>query len=365
MSKDGDAILSATVTRTVVSGQQGRLHKYLCGVLTAMNLLNFAFQGGFRAFFALIPANTIMVRVRPWNVVTASYFDDGFAMALLNVAVAFVVGRMLERKWRLEYLKFIGATNFATMSVILAIQVFLYATTGVERFLFSPIFGFSAANAACGVALMQIAPDQNCVQSYDALKFKHLPALVVVSSLMCTMAGLTSFVDACLVCLGIFFGWVYLRFFMRFPDSALRGDPRPEFAFKMLFPPPVRPIGALMGNLAWAACRVCGFCKDSDLLGDKAGASQVRETAGGSALPAGDPELGVASNIPSVTVNPVTERRRYLAFKAIDERIEQLRKAQAGAGAGVAGTIQAPTATTEAKTDVGSRQAAKDASKET
>jgi len=110
-----------------------------------------------------------------------------------------------------------------------------------------------------------------------------------------------------------------LRYFMSYPGSSIKGDNSEEFAFKTLFPGYTRPFGALLGNISFALCEMCGFCKVVDTP---------------------DVEMGVTNVKPSVSIPDVpqatseaerqmAERRRQLAFKAINERLEQLKKQQA------------------------------------
>mmetsp|Transcript_43388 Transcript_43388/g.69860 ORF Transcript_43388/g.69860 Transcript_43388/m.69860 type:complete len:254 (+) Transcript_43388:369-1130(+) len=226
---------------------------------------------------------------------------------------------MLERKWGVEFLKLMVAVNLTTMIIVFIIMIGCYATTMSDTFLFSPICGFSAANAAFGVALKQLAPNQKCVASIEQVKFKDIPIIVIGCSLGCYMIGLTEFKDLLLVMFGTYFGWLYLRYFMSYPGSSIKGDNSEEFAFKTLFPGYTRPFGALLGNISFALCEMCGFCKVVDTP---------------------DVEMGVTNVKPSVSIPDVpqatseaerqmAERRRQLAFKAINERLEQLKKQQA------------------------------------
>eukprot|EP00467_Chlorarachnion_reptans_P019604 CAMPEP_0114514590 /NCGR_PEP_ID=MMETSP0109-20121206/16235_1 /TAXON_ID=29199 /ORGANISM="Chlorarachnion reptans, Strain CCCM449" /LENGTH=352 /DNA_ID=CAMNT_0001694641 /DNA_START=39 /DNA_END=1097 /DNA_ORIENTATION=- len=310
----GDAELKATLTKTVVSGNRATLHLYLTAILGLLFLLGLLSPSSAQ-FLAMIPANTAMVHFRIWNLVTAAYYENSLLMGALNIGVALVVGRMLERKWGAEYLKLMVAVNLATMVSIFIIMVACYATTMSDTFLFSPVCGFSAANAAFGVALKQLAPEQNCISSIDAIKFKDIPAVVVACAIACNMLGLTLLKDLLLVIFGTYFGWLYLRYFMAYPGSSLRGDTSEHFAFKMLFPVYVRPIGAMFGNLSFWACEACGFCKVVE-------PPQEVQTSKTSA-----PEL---PDVPETTdaERQVIERRRALAMKAINKRLEELRAAK-------------------------------------
>mmetsp|Transcript_9806 Transcript_9806/g.14727 ORF Transcript_9806/g.14727 Transcript_9806/m.14727 type:complete len:369 (+) Transcript_9806:63-1169(+) len=330
--------LKATLTTRVVKGSTARYHLFLVLGLTVFGMLG-VFVPSSSEYFALVPANTAMVKFRIYNLVTAGYFDTNPIMAIVNTVVALIVGRMLERKWGLEFIKlavisylsvcsniqsmkfklFQAVVNLATMILVFVMMVAFYASTMKDKFLFTPVSGFSAANAAFGVALKQIAPNQNCISSTDKIKFKDLPMIVVAFAVAFFFAGITSFPDLLLVLFGTYFGWLYLRYFMKYPSSSFRGDPKEEFAFKTMFPTPIRPIGAMFGNLSFWMCEAMGFCKVIENV-DSLEENQA-------------PTASVSVPEMPTTVSEVerktAERRRALAYKAISERIEQLKRAAA------------------------------------
>mmetsp|Transcript_9807 Transcript_9807/g.14730 ORF Transcript_9807/g.14730 Transcript_9807/m.14730 type:complete len:349 (+) Transcript_9807:63-1109(+) len=310
--------LKATLTTRVVKGSTARYHLFLVLGLTVFGMLG-VFVPSSSEYFALVPANTAMVKFRIYNLVTAGYFDTNPIMAIVNTVVALIVGRMLERKWGLEFIKLAAVVNLATMILVFVMMVAFYASTMKDKFLFTPVSGFSAANAAFGVALKQIAPNQNCISSTDKIKFKDLPMIVVAFAVAFFFAGITSFPDLLLVLFGTYFGWLYLRYFMKYPSSSFRGDPKEEFAFKTMFPTPIRPIGAMFGNLSFWMCEAMGFCKVIENV-DSLEENQA-------------PTASVSVPEMPTTVSEVerktAERRRALAYKAISERIEQLKRAAA------------------------------------
>ncbi|GAB5360154.1 hypothetical protein AAMO2058_000603200 [Amorphochlora amoebiformis] len=310
--------LQASMTKRVISGSSSKYHMVLVGVLSILFGLGVLVPSS-EKYLALIPANTAIIAFRPWNLFTAAYFETNILMGLLNTSVALIIGRMLERKWGLQFLKLMVIVNSISMFIIFIIMVFFYASTAKESFIFSPVCGFSAANAAFGVALKQLAPNQNCISSINKLKFKDIPMLVVGGSVVCFVLGLTQMKDLLLVVLGTYFGWLYLRYFMKYPNTSGTGDLSEEFAFKMLFPTPIRPIGAMFGNLTFWSCELCGFCKVVDPI-------QLVEKK---------EELNTIPDVPAVSdvERQTAERRRALAVKAINDRIEQLKKAKAAARA--------------------------------
>uniref|UniRef100_A0A7S2X611 Uncharacterized protein n=2 Tax=Lotharella oceanica TaxID=641309 RepID=A0A7S2X611_9EUKA len=188
------------------------------------------------------------------------------------------------------------------------------------KFLLSPVCGFSAANAAFGVALKQLAPNQNCVASFDKIKFKHLPAIVIACAVVCYGVGVTQFKDLLLVVFGTYYGWLYLRYLMLYPGNTIRGDSNEDFAFKTLWPGPLRPIGAMFGNITFGCCEMCGFCKVVD--------GPVVEELPRTAAPSTSIPIPEVPDTVSEAERKQSERRRALAVKAINERIEQLKRAQ-------------------------------------
>ena len=68
---------------------------------------------------------------------------------------------------------------------------------------------------------------------------QHLPITAIVLSIVAWMTvGYGK--ELPLVLWGIFYGWLYLRFFKVDPDSLVVGDPRDDFSFASLFPSPLQ-----------------------------------------------------------------------------------------------------------------------------
>uniref|UniRef100_A0A7S3Z0Y4 Rhomboid-like protein n=1 Tax=Lotharella globosa TaxID=91324 RepID=A0A7S3Z0Y4_9EUKA len=317
-----DPELQATLSTRVIKSPQGKIHVALTACLFLLCLLGVT-KPSSAEYFAMIPFNTAIGKFRAWNLLTSAYYDNSIVMGCINTAVAFIVGRMLERKWKLEFAKFLAVINLATMLTIFIIMVACYASTTDMKFLLSPVCGFSAANAAFGVALKQLAPNQNCVASFDKIKFKHLPAIVIACAVVCYGLGVTQFKDLLLVVFGTYYGWLYLRYFMPYPGNAIRGDSSEEFAFKTLWPGPLRPIGAMFGNITFGCCEMCGFCKVVD--------GPVAEELPRTAIPSTSIPIPEVPDTVSEAERKQSERRRALAVKAINERIEQLKQARSSA----------------------------------
>jgi hypothetical protein len=175
-----------------------------------------------------------------------------------------------------------------------------------QYYLFAKFGGFHGVTAALLVALRQAAPDapvfaslvplsDAAAASADAapacltLRNRHLSGGYVLLTLLLALSsgalhhhiGLYLF-----VLFGTYFGWLYLRFFQPVhvaagaassarggggSDAALRGDPRADFSFASLWPPPLQPAIERLSAPVFACC--CGA--------DAGGADAARSSSGG------------------------------------------------------------------------------------
>ena len=108
---------------------------------------------------------------------------------------------------------------------------------------------------------------------------------------------------------------------MQRPGSSTRGDPSDDFRFATLFPFPIRPLVGPLATLVYLVCSKTGYFKLAPAAGNR---DDIRLPKTAISIPV----------LPETVANPVAERRRALAFKAIDERLAELSRQKEMAAAG-------------------------------
>lgn len=112
---------------------------------------------------------------------------------------------------------------------------------------------------------------------------------------------------------GFLTSWTYLRFYKRvFPDldasqpSSLRGDASETFALAEFFPGPAKPLVATLSNAVFdvlVSLRICTPFSQADISAARGDNNFIQRTAPGGA-------------------RAEAERRRALALKALDQRLQ-------------------------------------------
>jgi hypothetical protein len=140
----------------------------------------------------------------------------------------------------------------------------------------------------------------------------RFPLLHLIMVFILTLTPLYTPAHLLLAFYGSIVSWTYLRFYKcQFPDldrqqEGLRGDRAETFAFAEFFPEPLRPAVTMLSNSVFNVLVSIGLCTPWD-------PSQVQAAQNASIL-------GGRSGASSSRAE--TERRRALALKALDQRLQ-------------------------------------------
>lgn len=181
----------------------------------------------------------------------------------------------------------------------------------------TPIAGAISLQAAFLVAFKNLVPEHT-VSLYKGLvkvRVKHFPFIFLVLN---TISGIVFGTDTALLLgwYGLITTFVYLRFFKYQPDLGTRGDASETFAFATFFPNIAQPaIGAVCDQIYLICCRL----KILKPFSDEAIASgNEQATAREGGLPTA---MSHARGARLMSKQEEAERRRQLALKALDERL--------------------------------------------
>lgn len=273
-------------------------------------------------YLTLVPSKSIFY---PWTILTSTFVEQNTLNFFVNLTAVFLGGRYLERAW--------GSKDFgiavlvgAVVPSLLVIPTyviwgfFMRNTTRAD----TPIAGAITLQAAFLVAFKQLVPEHT-VSFYKVVKIrvKHFPAVFL---LLNTISGIVFGTDTALLLAwyGLVTTWTYLRFFKYQPELGsstgglrLQGDASETFAFATFFPNILQPpIAAICDRIYTFLCSF-NIIKP---FSDEAVASSNEQAAarGDAGLPT---VMNQSRAARGMNKRDEAERRRALALKALDERL--------------------------------------------
>jgi hypothetical protein len=181
------------------------------------------------------------------------------------------------------------------------------------------------------VAFKQLVPEHTVtiLRGLVKMRVKHFPALFL---LLNAVSGFFIGTDAAfnLAWLGFLTSWTYLRFYKRQPDLSgtsthgpgIKGDASETFAFACLFPDVMQPPISFIADRIYSflvALRVCTPFTAEDI----ASGNEQAIARGEAGLPSFLNNSGRMGGGMRVTgIREEAERRRALALKALDQRLQ-------------------------------------------
>ena len=199
------------------------------------------------------------------------------------------------------------------------------AVTGNPERALTPVTGGVSTQAAFLVAFKQLVPEHT-VSIYKGMikmRVKHFPAVFLALN---TLSGLILGTDVALLLAwyGLLTTWTYLRFYKRQPEFSgtatdgrgMKGDASETFAFATFFPNVVQaPIAAFCNQVYILLCnlKLCTPFSDEEIASGNEQAAARGE--------AGLPTFNKARSGRGMSKREEADRRRALALKALDERL--------------------------------------------
>ncbi|KAH8701680.1 putative rhomboid family protein [Talaromyces proteolyticus] len=265
----------------------------------------------------------------PWTLFTATFVEQNIFTVILNGATLFYGGKYLERAWgSREFGKFILAIALIPNTLIIPIYLFWAGVTGSSLRGLTQICGGVALQGSFLVAFKQLVPEHTVtiLKGIIKMRVKHFPAIFLLVN---TISGFIFGTDtaAVLSWLGLLTSWTYLRFYKRQPDLTgtstnglgLKGDASETFTFASFFPDAVQPPISFVADQIYAllvAMKVVTPFSAEDIA-----SSNEHAIARGQA---GLPSLlsNAGGNVRGMAKREEAERRRALALRALDQRLQ-------------------------------------------
>ncbi|CAI7607349.1 unnamed protein product [Penicillium pancosmium] len=277
-------------------------------------------------YLTLVPSHFFYY---PWTLITSTFVEQNIFTVLLNAATIFYGGKYLERAWgSREFSKFVAAVTLIPNAVIIPIYLIWGAAGGSSSRSLTQICGGVSIQGAFLVAFKQLVPEHTVaiLKGMVRMRVKHFPALFL---LLNTLSGFIIGTDTALVLawLGLLTSWTYLRFYKRQPDLTgmsttglgIKGDASETFAFACLFPDIMQPPIGFVTDQIYAllvAVKVLRPFSDHDI----ASGNQQVLARGEAGLPTLLGNQRAASR--GAGKREEAERRRALALKALDQRLQ-------------------------------------------
>ncbi|EEQ30443.1 hypothetical protein McanMca71_002330 [Microsporum canis] len=277
-------------------------------------------------YFLAVPSKILFY---PWTLLCATFVEQNIVTLLINGATMFYGGKYLERAW--------GSREFGKFILVLALasnlsMVLLYLTTAVVRgqpeIAMKGIGGGIAVQSAFLVAFKQLVPEHTVtiLRGLVKIRVKHFPAIFLLLNLIGALF-LGTDVAFHLSWLGLLISWTFLRFFKYQPDlsgtstsgQGTKGDASDTFAFACFFPDAIQPPINLVADQIFAVLVVLRICTPFSAEDVASGNEQVLARG----------EAGLPSLLNNNVRGPLrsgkreeAERRRALALKALDQRLQ-------------------------------------------
>ncbi|TDH69272.1 hypothetical protein CCR75_002886 [Bremia lactucae] len=264
--------------------------------------------------FALSIADAILRHIRPWVYVTAGFYNPYLVQLLLVLPLAFGLAKRVELALGgLSLLRLLFYANTAAAMVIFGNLFVLYIIFRDPVYLETRFAGFSGGITALLVAFMKPMPFATTFL-LPGVPLRLYPLVACVIFCLSTLAGVffiaVPAVSSMLISagpfaiLGGYFGWYYLRFLNKNRDHTV-GDVSDEFALVVLLPDFCTPVVGPLANFCFSVTKLCGFFNN-------------RVTHKPTMLPI----------LTEIKDDPIAERRKARAMKALDEKLAKLAHAR-------------------------------------
>ncbi|KAL2001474.1 hypothetical protein VTN02DRAFT_1710 [Thermoascus thermophilus] len=302
-------------------------------------------------YLTLVPTRII---IYPWTLLTATFVEQNIFTVILNAATLFYGGKYLERAWgSREFGKLILVVSLASNAVAVLVYLIWNAVGGDFLRGLTPICGGIAIQAAFLVAFKQLVPEHTVtiLRGVVKMRVKHFPALFL---LLNTIGGIVFGTDtaALLAWLGLLTSWTYLRFYKYQPDLSgtstsglgIKGDASETFAFATFFPDAIQPPIAFVADRIYTALVTLRICTPFSAE-DIASGNQQALARGEAGLPSFLNNGRGASGMRPIGKREEAERRRALALKALDQRLQAAAASRAQSQPSASQQVQAQSQT--------------------
>lgn len=247
-----------------------------------------------------------------WTLVTAGFYERDLSAAFFNGFAILLAGKYFEHSWgSREFAKFVLVVNLTAVAATFMVrQLEEYVRSKIfheQEQVHTSVFGLCALLAAFSVAFKQGVPEHRiAILGIFSVRVKYIP-LVGNLLMLCLFCGGLIHFQLFLTFFGTFVAWLYLRFYKKL--DGVKGDRSDTFSFASFFPDCLEPLFRPFASVIYAVFTFARIIPKLSTLG-KPFTSDIEE--GHKRLPT------LYGN-----VNADAERRRALAVRTVDVRLQQ------------------------------------------
>ncbi|ESO05249.1 hypothetical protein HELRODRAFT_191423 [Helobdella robusta] len=255
---------------------------------------------------AIYPGKLIPPNFDFWTVITYSFIEHHIWMVACNVVVIVMYGKVVEPLWGfVEMIRFyaIVSTSVAVLTTCFYLLQYLF-TQDVHLLFDTSVYGMSGYAAGLTVVLKQTMGDQILLSTpLMKIRNRHIPLLAAFIMMLATIVHLILSPQLTLFLFGLFISWIYLRFYQRHKDGT-KGDSAEGFSFASFFPDPVSLYVGILSNTIFAVLVKLHLCTNTQRK------FEFKAPV-------------VHMNLTGADIHDA-ERRRQLALKALNERLNKV-----------------------------------------
>ncbi|EMC95151.1 hypothetical protein BAUCODRAFT_35143 [Baudoinia panamericana UAMH 10762] len=282
-------------------------------------------------FLALVPIRSIRY---PWTFATAAVIENNVVSLAISASVIWFGGRYLERAWGgTEFAKFLLVACTIPNLLTFCVYAIWHASVRTPDFP-TPIQGLLALEAGFLVSLKQLVPEHtvSLFRNTVRVRIKHFPAIFTLANIV-SGPLLGTWTALWLSLFGFLTSWIYLRFYRiteltstaTGESAKMRGDASDTFSFVAFFPDGMHPFLAPLCDSIYALLVQLNVCTPFSEDAIDAGNENVAARSEG-----GLPSIMNHSSAGSGGRRAEAERRRALALKALDQRLNAAAANRAG-----------------------------------
>jgi membrane associated rhomboid family serine protease len=191
------------------------------------------FKENITPYVAVVPGKLLPPNFFLWTLITHSFIEYRIIELITDWFIILLYSKMLEPLWgTIECLQFYFIITISVAVSTAFFYIVAFAMTFEENVLFNiSIHGLGGLLGALSVAIKQVMPDTIIVDvSFIRIKQDNLPLLLILVSFLVYLVNLTDFTYVVMLSSGVYYGWIYLRFFQKHKNGS-RGDSSSTFVF--------------------------------------------------------------------------------------------------------------------------------------
>jgi len=214
-----------------------------------------------KARYLTLSPETLIDSHHVWTVVTSWLIETNPIIGIFHIGYFFACGIFLEPIQAQVFRRY--TFGIATLSILAGVllQTLSYYGTYAESSFVTPVFGGAGVAAGHGVMISHIIPDKKIIPGVG-IPCRFLPFFsLVISAVLTASKMMVRSSHLSLTLSGIYFGWIYIRFYKTDTVTGIKGDP--EFTLEMFFPRPLRPLVALLTSTLLGILNFIGLFREN------------------------------------------------------------------------------------------------------